>query len=51
MNSLFEFIRKYRIDHSVPLNPGLAFEALRHNLNTEMAFALGVGAGMTMVLM
>jgi hypothetical protein len=43
--------RKYLVDHAVALDPALATECIRHDMNPEMGLATRAGAGVALVLM
>ena len=45
-----QVVRKNRIDHAMPVDPGLSFEGRRHNINSEVRLPARACAGMTFVL-
>jgi len=44
-----KLVRERRIDHAMPLQPALSAEYFSHNIETEVGFAAGPVAGMTLV--
>lgn len=51
MNAFSKFISQHGIHHPVLLDPRLGPERFSHDLDPEMALAIGPGAGMAGMLM
>lgn len=51
VHSARQFRRKRLIDHPVPLDAGLPFEGIRHNINAIVSLSAGPMPGMAFVLM
>jgi hypothetical protein len=47
MDAAFELTRQGFVDHAMTFEPALSPEGLRHDMNSEMGFAAGPGAGVS----